>query len=84
MMEFVNGKDDIPYMKWKIKSRTRYDQNLNKKKRVGSNLPVTSNQLGFLHDLHVQPQADHHQLGSLGEAQGLAVIAIIMTKHNDG
>jgi len=19
MMEFVNGKDDIPYMKWKIK-----------------------------------------------------------------
>jgi hypothetical protein len=20
MMEFVNGKDDIPYMKWKIKS----------------------------------------------------------------
>jgi hypothetical protein len=21
MMEFVNGKDDIPYMKWKIKFR---------------------------------------------------------------
>jgi len=20
MMEFVNGKDDIPYMKWKIKA----------------------------------------------------------------
>ena len=20
MMEFVNGKDDIPYMKWKIKN----------------------------------------------------------------
>jgi hypothetical protein len=22
MMEFVNGKDDIPYMKWKIKVET--------------------------------------------------------------
>jgi len=23
MMEFVNGKDDIPYMKWKIKKKLK-------------------------------------------------------------
>ena len=28
MMEFVNGKDDIPYMKWKIKMFQTTNQNI--------------------------------------------------------
>ena len=29
MMEFVNGKDDIPYMKWKIKTCVKPPTSLN-------------------------------------------------------
>jgi len=28
MMEFVNGKDDIPYMKWKIKHVPNHQSNI--------------------------------------------------------
>ena len=47
MMEFVNGKDDIPYMKWKIKAMF---QTTNKIKLNETALDFSAETFSFFQD----------------------------------
>jgi hypothetical protein len=56
MMEFVNGKDDIPYMKWKIKFmfETTNQKITNKNQGIGPMFNYT-----ILHPFFASPYAKY-------------------------